>query len=853
MGVGPHQLDRLTPREREIALLAASGASIRDLAATLVVSGRTVETHLVRIYRKLGLRSRSELVALVLHEQWAEATRSDAAADAVVSGVSADSALGVEVVRSHSAGSSFPPHSTNLPRLASSFVGRRAEVAEVAGLVGSSRLVTVVGVGGAGKTRLALQVAQELWDGSGEGVWLVELAALTDPDGVVRAVAAALGITLQPGRSVVGSLVEVLSDQHLLVVLDNCEHVIAACAQLAEAILRACPTVHLLATSREALGVDGERTFRIPPLSLPPPEIDGMSDLAGSEAAALFAERARVQVAGFAVSDGSAALVGDVCRRLDGLPLAIELAAARLRSMSLTEICGRLDQRFALLTGGSRTALPRQQTLAATVDWSYELLTAAEQAVLRGLSVFVTGFDLEAAESILQSGSPGGTGGAGGFEVADALGSLVDKSLVVADTSGRVVRYRLLETIRVHAADRLAREDDSEAGRLAAAHADYYLALAERIAAQLTGPAQVMWVQRMQEAYPNLRVAIQGLLSDPEGALRVLRLFGVSRAYWQATWTHDANELRLLDLALSLGRQQAPPQLQAAALLCKAYLHSFSGLGAQAVCAREAAELAQRSGDRRVEVEARGLVCYKAAFRGVPAEGLTEGREAVSIARELGDPALLVDALVSYAACLRLVETPEAIEAVYREACAVVERYGTASPVTAPSLHGDFADFLLLQGRVEEAREHVEIVLTTADVPGCRIRDLALGNLGWVLLDTTELVAATSTFNDLLRGARREGSLINVAFAVLGLACCACQDGNLDRAAILHGGAETLVAAVGGLDGQPTDKMYRDRSVAALRLDLGAGFDPLYDRGRVMTRAQIVHYALNHDKIPSTS
>ena len=294
----------------------------------------------------------------------------------------------------------------NLPELASTFVGRDVELTEVRRLVEQSRLVTLTGAGGAGKTRLALQVGAELLAGSGEGVWLVELAAVGDPEAVPGAVASSLGLEQEPGREVSQNLVRALASQRRLVILDNCEHLIGACAKLTEAIVRGCPKIHLMVTSREPLGIDGEHVFRVPSLSLPPPDADTRSDMVGSGAVSLFVERAGAQASGFVLSEAHARTVAAICRRLDGMPLAIELAASRLRSMALSHLHDRLDQQFRLLTGGSRNAMPRQQTLRALVDWSYDLLTEIERTLFRRLSVFAGGFELEAAE-VLQEGDIG--------------------------------------------------------------------------------------------------------------------------------------------------------------------------------------------------------------------------------------------------------------------------------------------------------------------------------------------------------------------------------------------------------------------------------------------------------------
>ena len=374
----------------------------------------------------------------------------------------------------------------NLPAQLSTFIGRDRELSEVRALAESSRMVTLTGAGGCGKTRLSLQVAAEMLDGAGDGVWLVELAAVSDPDAVPSAISGALGIAPRPGRPALEALLDALGPQDILIVLDNCEHLIDACAKTADALIRRCPRVHLVATSREPLGITGETIYRVPSLSLP--ASDGSVAPESSDAVALFVDRARAQGAGLTVNEETLPVIVSVCRRLDGLPLAIELAAARLRSLSLDGLHDRLDQRFRLLTGGSRTALARQQTLRATVDWSHSLLNGAEQMLLRRLSVFAETFDLDAAEAVC------GFGDIAVFDVAELLGALVDKSLVVAEPAGGALRYRLLETIRQFAAERLAEAGEDEAAAVAAAHGRHYLSVAEAAAPHLrgSGPGQLV-------------------------------------------------------------------------------------------------------------------------------------------------------------------------------------------------------------------------------------------------------------------------------------------------------------------------------------------------------------------------
>lgn len=335
----------------------------------------------------------------------------------------------------------FPPLKSldalpnNLPMQLTSFIGRQREMAEVKQLLTNSRLLTLTGAGGCGKTRLGLQVSADLLEEYVDGVWLAELAALTDPMLVPQAVASVLSAREEPGRQQIETLTDFLKLKSLLLVLDNCEHLVAACAQLATALLRFCPNLWILATSREALGIAGETIWRIPPLSLPSAQMAPLERLIQYEAVRLFIERATAVLPAFTVTNQNAPAVAQVCYRLDGIPLAIELAAARVKVLTVEQIYDRLDNQFRLLTGGSRTALPRQQTLRGAIDWSYNLLSEAEQALLCRLSVFAGGWTLEAAEAICAGEN------IDEIEVLDLLTYLADKSLVIVEQQSEEVRY----------------------------------------------------------------------------------------------------------------------------------------------------------------------------------------------------------------------------------------------------------------------------------------------------------------------------------------------------------------------------------------------------------------------------
>ncbi len=413
----------------------------------------------------------------------------------------------------------------NLPIALTSFIGRTHELAEVGRLLARIRLLTLTGVGGCGKTRLALAAATMVLSEYSDGVWLVELAALTDAALVPQAVATTLGVREEPQRPLTATLLDALRFRDMVLVLDNCEHLIDACAQLAQTLLGACPHLRILATSREALGVAGETTWLVPSLALPDPQLaPALEELAQVEAVQLFVERALAALPTFALTQANAPAVAQICQRLDGIPLAIELAAARIKVLAVEQITTRLDACFRLLTAGSRSALPRHQTLRAAIDWSYVLLSDLERAMFRRLSVFAGGWTLEAAEAVCAGE------GVTADEVLELLAHLVDKSLVVVETPDGAVRYRLLETVRQYGWDRL--REAGEATAIRQQHAAYYVALAEMIEPKLRGVEQQAWLARLESEHDNLRAALEWSQAAEDGAQLGLRLAGALGWFW---------------------------------------------------------------------------------------------------------------------------------------------------------------------------------------------------------------------------------------------------------------------------------------------------------------------------------
>jgi predicted ATPase/DNA-binding CsgD family transcriptional regulator len=414
---------------------------------------------------------------------------------------------------------------TNLPLQLSSFVGREREISEVKRLLTENRLLTLTGPGGCGKTRLSLEAAAELLERFEHGVWWVDLASLADPVLAPQAVASVLGVREQPEQPLIDTLSDHLRSKETLLVLDNCEHLIEACASLAHTLLRSCPNLRILATSREALGVAGEKAWLVPSLSVPDPGRPlVLESLGNCDAVRLFVERASAVASNFALGERNAEAVAEVCRKLDGIPLAIELAAARVRVLSVAQISERLERSFRLLATDSRTAVPRQRTLRATIDWSYGLLSDTERTLFRRLSVFSGGFTLGAAEKVYSGEGPEED------EVLDHLSRLVDKSLVlVVEQGGEEARYRLLETVRQYGWEKLS--ESGEAAEIRRRHAALFLELAEAAEPAIMGPGQEAWVERLEVEHDNLRAAL-GWLREEGEAERGLRLAGALGRFW---------------------------------------------------------------------------------------------------------------------------------------------------------------------------------------------------------------------------------------------------------------------------------------------------------------------------------
>jgi predicted ATPase/class 3 adenylate cyclase len=429
----------------------------------------------------------------------------------------------------------FPPLKSlgtlpnNLPPQLKSFVGRETEIAEITALISQHRIVTVVGSGGIGKTRASLHVAANLLDGSGDGVWLIELAPLSSGDYIPSTITQTMGLSLAGEGDPLENLVATLASKHALLVFDNCEHLVEPTARVIGALIRGCPNVHVLASSRQGLGLEGEITYRLPSLGVPA-EVEasqlGLEEAKRYPAVMLFADRARASETRFELTAENAPIVGDICRRLDGIPLAIELAAARVKILSPGQLRDRLDERFRVLTGGSRDLLPRQQTLRALIDWSHDLLDERERRLFRRIGIFVNGFTLEAAVAV------GGRDGLDEFEVMDVLASLVDKSLVLAEPSGDALRYRLIESTRAYAAQKLTEAGEREA--MSGAHVRHFRDRFAALYADLERtrrPANIL--RAFETELDDLRAALDWAIAGPDLRVGAELLAAIERLWGQ--------------------------------------------------------------------------------------------------------------------------------------------------------------------------------------------------------------------------------------------------------------------------------------------------------------------------------
>ena len=516
----------------------------------------------------------------------------------------------------------------NLPFQATSFIGRERELTEIRGLLGSSRLLTLLGMGGLGKTRLSLQTAAEQIHHFPDGVWFLDLAPISDPALIVSETAQVLGVREEPDRPMLQTLCSHLKNQRVLLILDNCEHLIKASAQVASAILKSAPHVRILASSREALHAPGEQCYPVLPLPVPA-RGDSIEVLGRSTAVRLFVDRAQLHKPGFTLNEREAPAIAELVARLEGIPLALELAAARVRALSVADINARLKDRYKLLTGGSRVLQERQQTLRALVDWSYELLEPHEQILLDRLGVFVGGFDLAAAEAVC------GSEPLAGEDVLDLLASLIEKSLVMLDERDDGARYLMLETIREYAREKLAQRDDAAA--IAARHCEHYFAMTKAANKGLRGPEQADWLWKVEVEFDNIRSAIALSLGGSVDPFIAVKFAVAMQGFWILRG-YSTEGRKLVQAALALPAIQASPVAQAWALYVGAALAESQSDHAEARKMLETCLELRRAQGHEVDVAATLSTLSMARLQEGDAAAAAEGEsEALQIFRRLDD------------------------------------------------------------------------------------------------------------------------------------------------------------------------------------------------------------------------
>ena len=767
------------------------------------------------------------------------------------------------------------PPTNNLPRQLTSFIGRKSEIAEIKKLLATTYLLTLTGSGGCGKTRLALEVATNLVEEYSDGVWLVELASLSDPGLVPQEIASALDVSEQPDRSISDTLLDYLRSKQLLLILDNCEHVIEACIRISDILLRSCPNLRIIVASREALGIAGETTYQVPSLStpdpkeLPPVGTDLVSALTTYEAISLFEARALAVQPTFTVTDGNALALAQICHRLDGIPLAIELAAVRVKVLSVEQNVRRLDDRFRLLTGGSRSALPRQQTLRATIDWSYNQLSEPECLLLDRLSVFMGGWTLDAAEAICRDEMMEED------EILDLLVGLADKSLVIieefpsTEEDGGEVRYRLLETVRGYARDKLLESGEVEG--LRHRHLEWYLDLAERAEPELFGPAQVEWTDRLEVEHDNLRVALEwslrsgfkqgSLPGEPDednpsesgdsgkslsdshsfSAEMGLRLAGALYWFWAVSGYYNEG-YRWLDEALSKRTKSA--SARAKALRGAGFLLYVKSDYKKAVALyNESLALFQELGDKRGVADLLRKLGNISGRQGDYVRGIVLLEEGLALFREVGDKQGIANVLLILGDQVSDQGDHERAIALCEESLALRRELGNK---------GGFSLLLLTLGRVlwkqgdlERAKKLIEESLPMSRELGFkRLTSQQLHLLGLVALGGDDHDLATQLLKESLALNRELGEKHFIAHCFEGLAGVAVTRGESERGARLLGASERIRKAIAA-PLRPSERAEVDGYMASMRAELEEeAFAAAWAEGGKMTIEEAIEYAL---------
>ena len=729
-----------------------------------------------------------------------------------------------------------PDLPNNLPQQVTSFVGREREMAEVRALLDQARLLTLTGSGGAGKTRLALQLAADVLDSYPDGVWFVELASLFDAALLPQAVADTLGVRESPGQQIAQTLISALKQKRLLLILDNCEHLVEASARLACVINETCPQVTVLASSREPLNIAGESVYRLPSLTVPPQnQSSTAASLSQFESARLFIDRATAVKSEFKVTDENAAALASICFRLDGIPLAIELAAARARALPLQEIDARLDQRFRLLTGGSRTSLPRQQTLRALIDWGYDLLEPRQKALLCRLSVFAGGWTLEMAEKICSDEQ------IDEWEVLDLLGSLVEKSLVVYDETEGHSRYRLLQTIRQYSAERL--EDSGLADNIRERHRDYFLAASEDAGPRLSGPDQANWFRQLERDHDNVRAALDFSLLKPDPE-KALRLCGAMWFFWRVRG-YLSEGRAWCSRALSHGGVEAWPRERANVLDGSGILADYqSDFQAAMRYHEESLSIRQELEDNTGIASSLANLGNVYHIQGDYASARPLFEQSLHLRQKSGDKLAVASSLNNLGNVSKMLHDYDSARDYYGQSLALQREAGNWIGVA--QLLNNLGNVALATNNYSAARENYEESATIRR----RIGDRAglgnpLHNLGDLAYGLGNHAAAREYWLESLAIFRELGDRWSIAYLLEDLAALTASTSGIDEAARLWGAAEMLREQIGAP--LPTDELDEYLAlVSAARERLGeTAFRIAWTDGRAMTMERAIDLAMS--------
>jgi len=736
----------------------------------------------------------------------------------------------------------FPPLKSlnafrhNLPVQLTSFVGREKELGETCRLLKGTHLLTLTGPGGTGKTRLALRTAAEVMPDFPDGAWLVELASLAGSTYILPAIATVFNLREIPGRSLSTVVVDYLRSKTLLLVLDNCEHLIEACAQLTDELLRACPHLKIIASSREALGVAGETSYRVPSLAQPGAGEQTPEKLMQSEAALLFIERAQAAKPGFTLTWSNAPAIAAICRRLDGIPLALELAAVRVKLLTPEQIASRLDNRFSLLVGGSRAALPRQQTLRALIDWSYDLLSGDERWLLRQLSVFAGGWTLEAAETVCA-----------GPDVLSLLMQLANKSLVSVDEVESEARYHLLETIRQYALEKLL--ESGEASQARSRHLEYYLYITEEAEPKLLGAEMITALDQLDLEQDNLRTALEWALEND--LLAALRLVGVLHIFWGRrtsisegiNWAKTALARAAVAYPTESAAKQSFLEAKARALLGEAELMLNLGDNAKARPVIEASmTLARQLNATQTLANALGVGAIIALFLGDISVGQAWVEECITLSRKHGYSYTL--GITSGAGMFLAAVADETIDPGLQEDALTAAR-ASGNPWVIAMATQNSARITATYGRLEEAKALFE---KAADIYK-QLQDRSMltscqSEIGHLFRIQGRVYEALKIYRETILTWQELGHLAALAHELECIAYIAAEIEQYERAVRLFGAAEALRELI-STSMTPFERREYDPAVKRLRGQLEEShLKAAWHQGRSLTMEEAIQYAL---------